>query len=205
MFSGFLNQKQRSITLDRDPPGALILLAITMLPLLVGSWLVATPIISHLPHLLQNYSVPVRAQVVESHLEPGSGLPLSGNGNAFVYRYIYQGQLFRASAYRPGGHLDEAVRSHQKGSMLTVYVDPDAPQFSMVWPGLSRAQIGDLALGLALIVIGTSALYWRLSSRAAPAKRCRAPSRRLAQFNALSNERAVPTGALTKTQGNIKR
>jgi len=169
MPSGFLDQSQRLITLDRGLPEFSMLLAVTLLPLMVGTWLVATPIVSHLPHLLHDYSVPVRAQVVESHLEPGRGLPLARNRQAFVYRYIYQGQLFRSSAYRPGGHLDEAIRSHQRGSTLTVYVDPDAPQFSMVWPGLSRAQIGDVGLGLALIMIGASGFHRRLMGQGAGA------------------------------------
>ncbi len=158
---------QQTIETAEAAPRSLFALIVTVLPLALGLWLVATVLLSHLPHLTRNYSVPVRAQVVESRLEADSGLPIFGTDHAFAYRYIYQGQLFRASNYRPGGYLDEAIRSHPVGSMLTVYLDPDAPRLSMVWPGLARDQIGDLGIGLVLILIGVNSFYWSVHRLAA--------------------------------------
>jgi hypothetical protein len=160
MSPRFLKHSQRTIRTAEAAPRSLFALILTVLPLALGCWLVATVLLSHLPHLTRDYSVPVRAQVVESRLEAGSGLPFFGTEHSFAYRYIYQGQLFRASSYRPGGYLDEAIRSHPVGSMLTVYLDPEAPRLSMVWPGIARDQIVDLGIGLVLILIGVNSFYW---------------------------------------------
>lgn len=132
---------------------------LALVPAAMGSWLLLSVGLSHLPHLDRDYTLPVRAQVVESHIIPGLGPFSRQSQHRFIYRYIYKGRLFRASAYRPGGHLDEAIRSHPVGSMLTVYLDPEAPKFSMVWPGLTRDQIDDLCLGLALIAMGVGSLF----------------------------------------------
>jgi len=145
---------QQTIETAEAAPRSLSALILTVLPLALGCWLVATVLLSHLPHLTRDYSVPVRAQVVESRLEAGSGLPFSGTEYAFAYRYIYQGQLFRASNYRPGGYLDEAIRSHPVGSMLTAHLDPDKPEYAIVWPGLAQSQLQNLALGVLLLILG---------------------------------------------------
>jgi hypothetical protein len=44
--------------------------------------------------------------------------------------------------------------------MLTVYLDPEAPRLSMVWPGIARDQIVDLGIGIVLILIGVNSFYW---------------------------------------------
>jgi hypothetical protein len=160
--------RDRQTPLKADDPagmGRSLRVTVAVLTLVLGFWTVSSIALSHLPHLSRDYSVPVRAQVVASRLEPGQGRFFAGMKRVFVYRYIYEGQLFRASSYRPGGGLDEAIRAHPAGTMLTAYLDPEEPRFSMVWPGLARDQITHLAFGLALIVIGSSSLCWRAPGR----------------------------------------
>jgi len=161
MSPGFLKHSQHAIKTVRTAPRSLFALMLTVLPFALGVWLVATVVLSHLPHLLRDYTVPVRAQVVESRLEADIGLPFLGAEHSFAYRYLYRGELFRSSTYRPGGYLDEAIRSHPVGSMLTVYLDPEAPRLSMVWPGLSHDQVVDLGIGLVLILIGVNGFHRR--------------------------------------------
>lgn len=159
------DRHQQMNTRDRGAPGFAILLVWAMLPLALGAWLFVIFVLSHLLHWPRDYSVPVRAQVVESRMMADSGWFFFDADRVFIYRYIYQGELFRSSAYRPGGHLDEAIRAYPAGSMLTAYVDPDAPGYSMVWPSVARDQLADLVLGLALLVIGAGWLYWRVPPR----------------------------------------
>lgn len=124
-----------------------------LLVLISGLMLVIVGLVPHLAHCSANYSEPVRAQVIESHLDQGSGwlAPLAARA-VFSYRYVHQGQIFVGSAYRASGGEAEAVRRFLPGAMITVYIDPARPERALVQPGLSRPEAGWILLGLVLLV-----------------------------------------------------
>lgn len=127
-------------------PSAGILLGVF---LLVG---VATPL---LPHAAADYSVPVRALVVESVTLPPAGvLDRIWPRRVFAYRYLYRGEPYLGHVYRKGGGSGEAVRRHAVGTTITVWIDPDQPQRAVVETGLTGRDLALLALGMLLLSIG---------------------------------------------------
>ncbi|OAB63113.1 hypothetical protein AY599_18055 [Leptolyngbya valderiana BDU 20041] len=133
--------------------------------LAIGLWLSTSALVPVLMHSAHDYTHPVRAQVVESHIEGRSNWLGLGARSVFSYRYFHQGRLFRSSAYRPGGHLDEAVRAHPPGSSLTAYLDPNRPEYAMVWPDPGRTHMTTLVLGLSLVLLGGVGAGLSLSRR----------------------------------------
>lgn len=122
------------------------------LVLIVGLLLVMAALVPHLVSWSGKYSEPVRAQVIESHLDHGSGwlAPLAARA-VFSYRYVHEGQVFAGSGYRPSGGQTEAVRRFLPGAIITVYIDPTRPERALVQPGLSRHEAGRILLGLLLL------------------------------------------------------
>ena len=139
--------------LEPDKQKALVSLFFCCIVFGAGVWISAAVMLPQLAHWSFDYSQPVRAQVVESRLESASKLFSDQGQSVFSYRYIHQGQLFSGSSYRPDGRFHEAIRAHPPGSMLTAYVDPDQPQYAMVWPGMDSRQGGLLVFGLILLVL----------------------------------------------------
>ena len=134
-------------------------LVFSMLLFCLGLWLSASVALPHLQHWDYSYSLPVPAQVVESRLDAAERRWSKRSVSAFSYRYIHQGRLFLGTSYRLNGRLAEAVHAHPAGSMLTAYLDPDRPQYAMIWPGLQRAEIGVLVLGLILLLTGVGGIH----------------------------------------------
>jgi hypothetical protein len=138
------NQAQRRSS--KLVPAAAILVGLFMLALL--GW-------PHWHHPQDDYSVPVRALVVESTTLPvASALDRLWPRHAFAYHYLYQGELYVGRVYRHRGGLGEAVRRYPAGSMVTAWVDPDLPERAVIMPGPSSADLRWLAMGSLLFLLG---------------------------------------------------
>jgi hypothetical protein len=127
----------------------------TLSAMLIGLFMLA---LMGLPQLLNDradYSVPVRALVVEStQLPVASALDRVWPRYSFTYHYLFRGELYVSSVYRQRGGLGEAVSRHPVGSMVNVWVDPGHPERAVVKPGLSTVELGCLGLGLLLFLVG---------------------------------------------------
>lgn len=130
------------------------------LVLAIGLLLLLEALTPHLLHLKFNYSEPVRAQVIESRLEAGTGWLRELNARpVFRYRYVHRGEWFAGSGFRPSGGQAEAARRYASGDMLTVWIDPERPERALIHPDLSRRDCASLALGLLLLAVAAVGLW----------------------------------------------
>jgi len=112
----------------------------------------AMPILNHWPY---SYSESVRAQVIDSRFERVAGWQgLFRSQPVFSYRYLFRGELFLGSSYRPAGKHAEAVRRYAPGLVIDVFVDPDHPTRAMVQPGVTGRELVAPVLGMVLLVLG---------------------------------------------------
>jgi len=140
----------------------------TILPLLavfMGLFLMAAFGLPHWHHLQADYSVPVRALVVESSTRPAAGLvDRVLPRHDFSYHYLHQGQLYAGGAFRQRGGVGPAVRRHPVGSLITVWIDPDQPEKAMVETHVPPFDLALIVLGLSFMAVGLL-LFFRLVSR----------------------------------------
>jgi hypothetical protein len=138
-----------------DPPKRTHSIMLPFTALLLGMFMLALIGLPQWHHPRADYSVPVRALVVESTTLPvASALDRVWPRHAFAYHYLYEGELYVSSVYRHHGGLSEAVSRYPAGSMVTAWVDPGWPERAVIEPGLSTADLGWLALGLVLFLFG---------------------------------------------------
>ncbi|MCC5865358.1 MAG: DUF3592 domain-containing protein [Wenzhouxiangella sp.] len=130
-------------------------LTISLTALLVGLFLITLIGLQQWHYGRADYSVPVRALVVESaQLPVATALDRVWPRHTFAYHYLYRGEFYVGNVYRHRGGLREAVSRLPVGSMVTVWVDPGHPERAVVEPGLSTADLGCLVVGLLLFLIG---------------------------------------------------
>lgn len=123
--------------------------------ILIGVFLLVWGLVPLVQHGKADYSVAVRALVVESTtLPPAGALDRIWPRRAFAYRYLYQGEPYLGRVYRKGGGAGEAVRRHAVGTTITVWIDPDQPQRAVVERGLAGRELALLVLGTLLLSIG---------------------------------------------------
>ncbi len=138
-----------------DPAKGGYTLTMSLSALLVGLFLLTLIGLQQWHHGRADYSVPVRALVVESTQLPVAGaLDRAWPRYSFSYHYLFRGELYVGSAYRHRGGLGQAVSRHPVGSMVTVWVDPGHPERAVVEPGLSALDLGCLGLSLLLFLAG---------------------------------------------------
>ena len=134
-----------------------------LLPLLavfIGLFLLATFGLPAWQHAQADYSVPVRALVVESSTRPAVGLvdrwwPI----HDFSYRYLHQGQLYVGRAFRHRGGVGPAVRRYAAGSLITVWIDPERPEKALVETQVPPLDLALLLAGLGLLALGLLLLF----------------------------------------------
>ncbi len=138
-----------------DPTLRVCALLIPVAALLAGLFLLALVGLPQWHQGRADYSVPVRALVVESTRQPVvSVLDHLWPRHAFSYHYLYRGELYVSRAYRQRGGLAEAVSRHPAGSVVTAWVDPQSPERAVVEPGPSRTELAGLAVGFLLCAVG---------------------------------------------------
>lgn len=146
--------------MDQQPaqqPASVLLPAAAML---AGLFLIVLFTLPYLSQGTADYSVSVRAQVVESATLPAESLlDRIWPRHRFVYRYVYQGEVYASSVYRHGSGRTEAVRRYSVGSMLTARLDPNQPERAVVETGLRLQDMVIFALGLILLLGGIVRLF----------------------------------------------
>jgi hypothetical protein len=130
-------------------------LAMSLMALLLGLFQLTSVALQQWHHGRADYSVPVRALVVES-----TRLPVAGAFDrvwprySFSYHYLFRGELYVSSVYRHRGGPGEAVSRHPVGSMVTAWVDPSHPERAVIEPGFTAVDLGRVGLGLLLFLVG---------------------------------------------------
>ncbi len=139
---------------DRIACGDVSLL-VTTAAIVIGFFLLAVGAMPFMQHGRADYSVPVRALVVESRtLPPARPLHRIWPRHQFAYRYLYQGELYLGSAYRTTGGAAEAVRRYSIGATIYAWVDPGQPQRAVVETGHRGRDVVFMILGLVSLIAG---------------------------------------------------
>ncbi len=102
---------------------------------------------------------PVPAQVTVSET---TSVQRSGRQSIrylFAYRYIRDGKMYEGARYSYRGRMHEGVSQYQRGDIITAYVSPDDPAFSVIardlkWWDRLYAPFGMLIILAALYRIG---------------------------------------------------
>ena len=116
-------------------------------------------------HAQADYSVPVRALVVESSTRPAVGpIDRVWPQHEFAYHYLHQGQLYVGRGYRHRGGVGPAVSRYAAGSLITVWIDPDRPERALVETRIPLFDLALLVIGLIILALGLLLLL-RLVSR----------------------------------------
>jgi len=113
--------------------------------------------------------VPVKTQVtrfdIKSTSGSKSGLNKSGNSTTYVelaYNYSFNGVDYSGdrTGFGPYGRIERPNRKR----IATVYVNPDSPSESVYVKGISKNNLGALAVGIGLILAGLYFLFLAIRS-----------------------------------------
>lgn len=125
---------------------------------LIGLALALSVIAPHARHLGIDYSVVVAGQVVHAGPRPSQQRP------PFQYRYLFEGEIYRGTAFRVTGGTRQALDRYRPGDRIPVHVDPARPERALIQPGLVAVDCWQLGLAGGLLLVALWLAGRQLSS-----------------------------------------
>ncbi|MEE4637268.1 MAG: DUF3592 domain-containing protein, partial [Wenzhouxiangella sp.] len=71
----------------------------------------------------------------------------------FQYRYLFEGEIYRGTAFRVTGGLRQALDRYRPGDRIPVHLDPAQPDRALIQPGLVASDRWQLGLAGVLMLI----------------------------------------------------